>query len=383
MAQSVTLVTVFVASPSDVREERDAIERAVKELNLTIAPSRNARVEVVRWETYVRPSVASDPQSAINNQVGASHDIVVGIFWGRVGTPTPRAESGTLEELDVALRRWEADNSSVEVMIYFKDDGIPPSQMDINQLSRLGAFKESLSKRGVLYKQVAGREFENQIRIDLAKSISHVIAHKAGSPSLPSPGLVSAAPHSDSNGLTIDEDEGIEDLLAQSTADLEQAAAIMGRITALTDEATAAFSKHNPSLIGPSRREGIEGIASALQSYAEKLVQETGQLGFYQDRALRGLARSVIMAAEDGALGQNERTILLPNLSQSAATLDAFHNSLKQTRLILSKMPRIKRSLNVAKRSALDAIDLLLSKLDAARRMHASILETLSTEARD
>ncbi|WP_257739097.1 hypothetical protein [Flavisolibacter tropicus] len=37
MAKNITLYNVFVASPSDVKEEREALEGVVREFNLTTA----------------------------------------------------------------------------------------------------------------------------------------------------------------------------------------------------------------------------------------------------------------------------------------------------------------------------------------------------------
>jgi hypothetical protein len=187
-----------------------------------------------------------------------------------------------------------------------------------------------------------------------------------------------ALPFSDPSSSEFDQDDGIEELLSQSSADLEQAAAIIARINSLTDEVTANFAKHNLELEGLKRRDAIDGIAAGLQSFSERLVQEAGQLGFYQERAFGALARSILMASEDNALGQNTAAVLLPKIVESAATLTQFSTALHGTRLVLSKMPRLTRSLNIAKRNAGNGIDLLLSKLEAALRMHESIEATLT-----
>ncbi len=371
-------VSVFVASPSDVREERDALERVVQELNLTVAAGGNARLELVRWETHVRPGIAADPQQTINNQAGSSHDIVIGIFWGRVGTPTPRAGSGTLEELEMAIARWQADQTSVEVMIYFKEDGISPFQSNADQLAKLTQFRESLPKRGILYKTVAGKEFESLVRVDIARAVMTIVARNAalGDPLPAEPPAVSLT---DSNPTQFDEDDGFEDLLLQSNADLEQATATIDRIGQLAVEQTANFEKHTAELSGPNRRQSLDGIAVGLQNYAERLVQETGQLSFYQERALSALARAILMASEDGAMTEKDRAGLLPIVQQSTRTLVTFSESLKTTRHILSNMPRVTRSLNVSKRNAGNAVDSLLSKLEAAQRMQDSIEDALKT----
>src|SRR6185503_17165509 len=96
-------VRVFVASPSDVSAERNALSSIVQEINQTvaaIAPEKGIRLELVRWETHASPA-AGRPQGVINDQIG-EYDIFVGIMWRRFGTPTAEAGSGTEEEFNRA-----------------------------------------------------------------------------------------------------------------------------------------------------------------------------------------------------------------------------------------------------------------------------------------
>lgn len=75
------------------------MDRVVAELNRGIADERGLVVELIRWETHVRPVIGTDAQDVINRQIGVP-DVFIGIFWKRLGTPTPRAPSGTAEEQD-------------------------------------------------------------------------------------------------------------------------------------------------------------------------------------------------------------------------------------------------------------------------------------------
>ena len=101
---------VFVASPSDTSAERTAMRGVVEELNLGVADSRSIVVELVEWETHSWPGVGLDAQDVINHQIDVP-DIVVGIFWKRLGTQTGRAASGTVEEIENALSRPTATQS--------------------------------------------------------------------------------------------------------------------------------------------------------------------------------------------------------------------------------------------------------------------------------
>ena len=127
MARIQTLLQVFVASPGDVDDERIILEDVINEFNLTWGDRHGVRLELLKWETHSRPGFGADGQDVINKQIGNEYDIFLGIMWGRFGTPTGRAESGTEEEFNRAYARLADSPNTVQIMFYFKDAGIPPS----------------------------------------------------------------------------------------------------------------------------------------------------------------------------------------------------------------------------------------------------------------
>lgn len=379
MARSIELLSVFVASPSDVDTERKAVKRVIEELNLSLAPGRNQRLDLIGWETHVRPAISTDPQQAINDQLPDNHDFIIAIFWTRLGTPTPRAASGTLEEIERAIARRERDPDSVELMLYFKDDGVPLSDLDTVEYQRVKDFKASLAERGILYKKFLGGDFEGILRIDIARALSQ----RATS----TPSQISQRSGSDADGTQLestpassDEDAGYEDLILEASADLEQAAAAMERIATLTDLATSNFESRSSGLGHPStRRDSLDGMAADLQLYSESLSQESGQLAFYQERALSALAKSILLAVEDNAVTRADTAELKERMIQNRNNNQKFDETLAGTQAVLASLPRITRSLNIAKRGAVGAIESLRSKLQSALRIQESILTKLET----
>lgn len=167
MPKRITKLTVFAASPSDVQPERDCLGRVVEELNRTVAGQSGLVVELERWETHVRPGIGTDAQAVINRQIDPP-DAVVGIFWTRLGTPTPRGISGTAEEIEQAIARWLADDD-VEVLVYFSQQPVAIHDLDPEQLGGVRAFKRNLQGRGVLTRDYATlTEFERLLREHLS-----------------------------------------------------------------------------------------------------------------------------------------------------------------------------------------------------------------------
>jgi hypothetical protein len=150
MAINLVRLKVFVASTQDLAEERSTLELCVREFNRDWSEKLGVELDLVRWETHAYPSIAADPQSVINEQIGDKYDIFVGLLGHRFGTPTPRAESGTSEEFERALTKYRS-GEHVQIMFYFKDVPISPSLIDLDQLAKVGLFRSKLGEEGVLY----------------------------------------------------------------------------------------------------------------------------------------------------------------------------------------------------------------------------------------
>jgi diguanylate cyclase (GGDEF)-like protein len=143
---------VFLASPSDLLEERAAVAGVVTRLNHQIAAPLGLTIELVRWEDIL-PGIGREAQEVINRETGDC-DVYVVILWTRIGTPTQSHESGTVEEFVRAYNRWLTDKDT-QVLVYFSTRPFYPKFEDLTELKRLFHFRQSLAEKGVLYYQFA------------------------------------------------------------------------------------------------------------------------------------------------------------------------------------------------------------------------------------
>jgi hypothetical protein len=121
----------------------------------------------VKWETHATPKSGVRPQEAINRQLVSECDILVGMFWTKIGTPTGVAESGTVEEIDqfVAARK--------PALLYFSSRPIDPNKIDLKQHTRLKAFKATTYKNALTggfaglddLRQTLVRDLMQQVRV--------------------------------------------------------------------------------------------------------------------------------------------------------------------------------------------------------------------------
>jgi hypothetical protein len=167
---------IFVASPSDVSEERETVSFVVQEIKRTIGDIRNVELETVKWETHSFPDVGDDAQDVINRQIG-KYDVLVGIMWKRFGTPTKRSDSGTGEEFERAYEYFKKFKRP-KIMFYFRKTPFYPSNEDeVSQIKKVLRFRKKLEKLGVLFWEYQQPlDFERDLREHLIRQVLELTA---------------------------------------------------------------------------------------------------------------------------------------------------------------------------------------------------------------
>ncbi len=128
----VKVFKAFIASPSDTSGERLLCDKIFEEINSGLGGIYNFRIESLKWEKDVRPTIKdTDGQTIIFDQIGDNFEIFIGIMNKKFGTKTPRAGSGTEEEFNEAYKRFKEKND-LEIIFYFNEE--PPKSMRILML---------------------------------------------------------------------------------------------------------------------------------------------------------------------------------------------------------------------------------------------------------
>ena len=174
-------VRIFVSSPGDVQDERDQLDKVVRELNQTLStlvPERGLILELWKWETDAYPGYGAGPQEVIGRQVSiVDFDIFIGILWRRFGTPTARAGSGTEEEFQTARESWRVQRRPREILFYFCQSPASPlgTEEEAQQQLRLASFREELSKEALVWAYPNHAAFADQVRPHLVQVISRIL----------------------------------------------------------------------------------------------------------------------------------------------------------------------------------------------------------------
>lgn len=171
------VIRIFVASPSDVSEERAALAGLVREINdaLTfLMPEKRLSLELIRYETHAFPDVGQ-AQEVINRQIPIDYDILIGLMWRRCGTPTTKYASGTIEEFWRAYEHRKTHGRPT-IMFYFCDQPIPmPSSEELQQLSGVIGFREELAGLGYTVTYPTHADFREYVRGGLLRALKSMI----------------------------------------------------------------------------------------------------------------------------------------------------------------------------------------------------------------
>lgn len=129
-----TVLKVLIASPSDVAEEREAVASAIDEWNANHHEQTGMMLHAVRWQTHSYPVAGDRPQALLNKQIVDTAHFLIGIFGSRLGTPTGKTQSGTIEEIE------EFRKTGRHVALYFSTAPFP-RDADLEQLAALRAYQ--------------------------------------------------------------------------------------------------------------------------------------------------------------------------------------------------------------------------------------------------
>ena len=143
MSYRANTFNVMIASPGDVASERSIIRDVIYEWNAVHSNARKIVLLPIGWESHSSPEMGSSPQSIINNQILDKCDLLVGVFWTRIGTATVDFASGTVEEIEKHV------NSGKPAMLYFSSQPVAMDTVDLEQVAKLKTFKESCQGRGL------------------------------------------------------------------------------------------------------------------------------------------------------------------------------------------------------------------------------------------
>lgn len=135
---------IMIGCPGDIKEEIDMAMKVINHWTILHAEQHSTVLLPIHWATSSYPEHGAHPQTLLNGQLASKSDMLIGIFGAKVGTPTDKAQSGTIEEIEEHVK------SGKPVMLFFRkqnDTSTPASEIE-----KLQTFKSSV-KDQCLYRE--------------------------------------------------------------------------------------------------------------------------------------------------------------------------------------------------------------------------------------
>lgn len=386
MPRKETVLVVFVSSPSDMELERERLEKVIRELNQTWSRPLGVRLDLIRWETHGYPGFGEDPQDVLNRELPDDSDIFVGLMWGRFGTPTRQAGSGTEEEFQRALARYREDESTVKIMFYFKDSPIPPSEIDPEQLARVQQFRSSLGDAGGLHWAfVKLEEFEELIRIHLTRQIQEFVQDQPKeiqhTPIVKKEQSDVAVEDVDELGLIdyldiMDEKFGALNDIAERIAN--ETTALGERMQSRTDEIeTAVSNAPEQQLHRKEARTLINKAAIDLNAYVARMKTEIPLFDKHLRQGTEAAGHATLMSLEFTTKDDTRAKETEMAMRDLEDALCGAYDATVSMRDSIQAWPRMTSVLNKARRETVKVLDEILSSLGFGRTAITEIVRTL------
>lgn len=370
MPKTVVAYKVFLASPGDVKEERTIVKKVIDTYN-QIHSCDNIKLEFLCWEDSTHPSFGDYPQDVVNSQIGDDYDVFIGILWARFGTPTSEYESGTEEEFYRAYNRYK-NGDSIELMVYRKDESIPPSSIDVEQLQKVNRFTSEVGKLGGYYFTFKGKE---QFQEMLLKHLDRVIRDfekRTDNCRLSMPVTIKSKVEDqipvtsgrDMWGL-IEYNEFIVFTCSEVKANIDQ-------ISNLTNKIGEDMQIHTQELDMTRRNSNVLHTKSILLNAARdmnkyaKEIDEPNTIWYAKYLEVQQAIKEMLDVSE-GLVSEKEWEDLVGNLREMYSGMGNAYSGMRQFYSAVNKMPKISQPLNIAKLNVCNKLKSIISNLQAGK----------------
>ncbi|HEV2842564.1 MAG TPA: hypothetical protein VGW39_14670 [Chthoniobacterales bacterium] len=178
MDQQVKVFTVFIASPNDLGDERQALRDVVERINSIVSKETDLRIELLGWEDTLPGR--GRPQELINADLDKA-DLFIGCLWKKMGSLSGlRGRTGFEEEFYRALER-NGKSGWPELWVFFKEvDSSDPGE----HLRRVLQFRaEQVEGKQLLFREFKeAADWELLVNDLLLRRVLKLITAKQAAP---------------------------------------------------------------------------------------------------------------------------------------------------------------------------------------------------------
>lgn len=369
MPSTITKYKIFLASPSDLQDERASIDGVINELNLTFGKQQDIHLELLKWETHSAPAISiNHPQEIINSDLGNDYDLFIGIIWKKFGTPTNEADSGTEEEFLNAYNRFLANPTSLQILFYFNSKPVSMSEINPEQLLKIQNFKSDIGKnKKVLYWEYQDTQQLNKfLRIHIPQRILELRKNEQNQLTIVEKDeVLEVEILSEEFGL-IDYQEIIEDSFRESTESLSRISDATEWIGEQLNKKTAEVNAMTANGNQPSRKtvkDYFIRTAKVMDNFANRIEPEIPIFQEYFEKGIDALSNVINISRDDLGMEQDEIEETKESLSSLIDGILSGINGMNEFLQSVNDLPRMSKELNKAKSNVGIKLEDLLNNL--------------------
>lgn len=388
MPKITEVIQVLISSPGDVDTERSEVEQAIIELNEYAFMNLGIRLEPIRWENNCYPSVGTDSQAVVSEQLGDDYKIFIGIFWKKIGTPTPRALSGTLDEFERAYARW-LRTGSPEIMFYFRNGSVLLSEVDPVQLAKINEFREKLKGLGVYFWNYTDQgEFAKLIRMQIPALLYGRInrRHEIGSTAVNSD--ITSTTKIGTNENNEDVEEGLLDLIAEGDETFEDLTEVVSRIATsikVLGDKVETRSKEVNSKYKDRKilKQFGDRTAEDLENFANRLDVDIPQFAKLFSHGIDKYTRAFAISTDFKDISNKDLVDSLNKVIEMRTSIETARKQVTFLEKTIATSPRLTTAFVQSKRHAVMAIDTLLSEMVTAINLTSEMEKVIQHRAKE
>lgn len=144
---------IMIGCPGDIREEKDIAIKVINRWTILHAEQFATVLLPIHWTISSYPEYGAHPQTLLNGQFVNKSDMLIGIFGARIGSPTDKSMSGTIEEIEEHIKAGKP------VMLFFRKQN-DTSTIPASEIEKLQSFKTKIRDYNLFSEYDSSATFE-------------------------------------------------------------------------------------------------------------------------------------------------------------------------------------------------------------------------------
>lgn len=347
------------------------LKQVIAELNI-LFKSMGLEFESFHWVDDVTPGITDNAQSRINAQA-SGYDIIIALLGSRLGTPTAEWDSGTVEEIELAIT--DSENKTFKedsIIVAFKNVQLDTVSGNLEEAARVQKFRKNLSGR-LIYKEY---EDDTDLKAVFLGALSpilhkHILSDQYNDNNYIKSHTAEFVKGGELGGeISVEDDlddtDGLLDLVVSSEKNLGAATKSLNNITSAASNVGETMERV-ASDISSGKKDGdvafmvrsMKEISESMSVAADIFESESYLMKLAFESAIDDVEKILEISRDDFDESEVDTSILTNSLEELHENMLGGLEPLSNFRNMLMSLPKIDKGLNRAKIRLMKSLDLL------------------------